>query len=265
MEENKAQKEKKKAAEWYLWLFLSPLLTVFTAYIIFIFAWRLTDAFLNPRGHGYIGYGNPAARLALLISILGSALWHLILLIPALDKESIFVSWHGKQALLLAGVRTAVPLVFVGFFGMDGLILSILLLIVIWLFGTLWGQGEARQGKCSLAGWFGKAEEIMHPEPAAGSAVQDSLNQISAPLLEIIRYSPEKSDRDKALADLRASLPLGSRLVRPFFYRRSGLSVIPASDSRIEALLKLIRSSPDRQLREKALLSLTDWGLVDIL
>ena len=105
----------------------------------------------------------------------------------------------------------------------------------------------------------------MPPRPTAGSAVQDLSDPIIAPLLDIIRYSPNKIERDKALADLRASLPLGSRLVMPFYCRYSGLSVLPASHPRVETLLRIIRSSPDQGQREKALISLTDWGLVEIL
>ncbi len=95
------------AKNWYWWLWLSPFITIPSA--IFIG--------LNEPGYELICGGNWrncdyafASLVSGLIAVLGSALWHLVLLVPALDKQSEFVRWHGRQALLLAGIRTAVQL-----------------------------------------------------------------------------------------------------------------------------------------------------------
>jgi hypothetical protein len=111
-----------------------------------------------------------------LIAVLGSALWHLILLLPALNKESEFVRWHGRQALLLAGVRTVVPLVLGGVFGFEldwwggyyefRALSSVPILVLVWFFGTLWGQRQATRGDCSLMRWLGRAEAVLPREPA---------------------------------------------------------------------------------------------------
>jgi len=93
------------------------------------------------------------------LAVLGSALPHLILLVPALNKKSAFVRWHGRQALLLAAVRTVVPLAFVAAFGSGGLaLLAVPILIVVWAVGTLIGQRQAARGLCTLMRWFGRAE-----------------------------------------------------------------------------------------------------------
>jgi hypothetical protein len=130
--------ETQTARNWYWWLWLSPLATLLTL------AWLMT---LHPEGAI-----NP-------LTILGSALPHLILLIPALKGKSAFVRWHGRQALLLAAARTVVPLAFVTAFGSEGLaLLAVPILFVIWAIGTLRGQLQAARGFCDLMRWFGHAD-----------------------------------------------------------------------------------------------------------
>jgi len=146
------------AKKWYRWLWLSPLLTIPTFVFCFVF---FTEPVLdlicerNSRNCDYYLTGS-------VIAILGSALWHLILLVPALNKQSEFVRWHGRQALLLAGIRTAIPVAFMirahivdPWNVLCGLLSSIPVLIAIWLFGTLWGQWQAARGDCALMRWTG--------------------------------------------------------------------------------------------------------------
>jgi hypothetical protein len=55
----------------------------------------------------------------------------------------------------------------------------------------LWGQNQAKRGDCSLARWFGRADEL--PGPA--------LNVES--MVKIIRYSRDPQERQKALMKLK--------------------------------------------------------------
>jgi hypothetical protein len=137
----------------YVWLWLSPILTVPTLLITDSFgellysltcggAWRCNNIIVQR-----------AIRLA---AVALSALWHLILLTWARDRR-IFVRWHGRQALALAGLRTAVALL-AEFLPSPYAALPIL--IIIWLVGNLWGQAEVRLGECSLMRWTGHAEEL---------------------------------------------------------------------------------------------------------
>ena len=160
--------EKEIARNWYWWLWLSPLVTALTL------AWFATL------------YQEPAVTP---LSVLGSSLWHLILLFPTFNRKSEFVRWHGRQALLLAGVRTVVPLGFVFGFGTDDpALISIPVLIAVWFFGTLWGQRQAARGKCGLMRWFGRADA----QPSHVDA-----------LVDVIRFSRDPEERDKALAKLQ--------------------------------------------------------------
>lgn len=137
---------------------------------------------------------------AFLIAVSGSALWHLILLFPALNKESEFVRWHGRQALLLAGMQTAMLFVFV-FFNLLALIL-----IAIWFFGTLWGQRQAIRGDCSLMRWLDRAEALPSREPVAEPAQVAGPEPAAEPdlevLIDIIRHSRDPEERRQALAEL---------------------------------------------------------------
>ena len=118
MEENETRNQaeigRKTARKWYRWLWFSPLLTIPTLLILSIATESLIYSLVCPQGWQNCSYDYAAGyRLSVLLSVLGSALWHLILLIPARNKESTFVRWHGRQAMILAGVRTAVPLTFI--------------------------------------------------------------------------------------------------------------------------------------------------------
>jgi len=264
MDAPEARKVKRKAVKLYRWLWLSPLLTVITAVIIYFQAYDLIFDLLCSDGWRNCQWGL-VDRSALAIAILGSALWHLFLLIPALDNDSEFVRWHGRQSLLLAGVRTAVPLGLGLLFGESGLLFAILLLIIIWLAGTLWGQGQAKRGDCSLARWLGHADVLPPPEPADKPAAVEALDPRSAALLEAIRYSPDKAQRDLALRDLRASLPPDSDLVVLAFKSRETSAQGSELRSRIAASLETIRANPDKRQREEALKFLEARGLVDNL
>lgn len=156
--------EIRAASTWYWWLWLSPLVTV---PLLFSSAAAISLPY-------------PLSEVA---PVFISALPHLVLLIPARDTRRPFVRWHGRQMLLLAGLRTALPLVALGLYGGEWLValLFLLALLAVWFIGTLWGQIQARHGRCSLARWFGiefstlpeKPIPVVEPAKTAGHFVRD--------------------------------------------------------------------------------------------
>ena len=78
----------KAASNWYRWLWFSPLLTIPTLVLVYLSSYEE------------------------ILAVLVSAGWHLILLIPVTNKKDRFVSWHGRQAMMLAGLRTLIVLLF---------------------------------------------------------------------------------------------------------------------------------------------------------
>lgn len=190
--------ERSKARNWYWWLWLSPLLTLPT--LVFLMAQYIGYDVVCPGVQRDCNW--PAAeRVTILVAVLGSALWHLVLLFAALNKEHPFVGWHGRQALLLAGVRTVVPLGFGLAFGADyGALVFIPVQIVIWFAGTLWGQRQAARGDCSLMRWFGQ-EELLSTLREADVEIQVREQEAQA-LVEIVRFSRDPAERDRAVEEL---------------------------------------------------------------
>ena len=123
---------KDAAHNWYRWVWFSPLTTIPTL------------------AYFYLGEGEDFS-----LAIFLSAGWHLVLLIPSLNKEDKFIRWHGRQARLLAGLRTLTALIF-----SEALFFNTLLLVTIWFFGTRWGQKQAKLENCSLVRWVLKAQPI---------------------------------------------------------------------------------------------------------
>jgi len=182
--------EYKKAKRPYTWLWFSPLLTLPTLFIILLFQ-ELNYSYFN-RQTSYLGIGV-------------SALWHLILLSWVLNKRNAFVRWHGRQALVLAILRTAIPLFFVTFFiyPENALGPSFWLNLLVWFIGTLIGQKQAKRGDCSLARWFKHEDDL----PGPPDRVEVSTNLTAADwnteeLLHIIRFSQDENERQAAVETL---------------------------------------------------------------
>ena len=177
--------ERRAARNWYWWLWLSPLVTVPTLLVVF----------------GLESYYRVDELLAVVIAVLGSALWHLILLFPVLSKKSEFARWHGRQALALAGVRTglAMPGAW-GFYEGNALMLMLAPLILVWFFGTLLGQRQAARGQCSLMRWLGRDEAFLPPGRAEEPA-QVAESDADA-LVDIIRHSRDREERRRAVLEL---------------------------------------------------------------
>jgi hypothetical protein len=191
--------ERQRARNWYWWLWLSPLLTIPTL-AFFLFQELGYDLICQNRWLG-CDWG-AAERVTVLIAVLASALWHLVLLIPALNKEHPFVRWHGRQALLLAGMRTAVPLGFGLAFGRDyGALFFIPVQIAVWLGGTLWGQRQAARGNCSLMRWSGQEELLASLQRADEEA--RPVDTDAEALIATIRSSRDAEVRRRAIAQLK--------------------------------------------------------------
>ncbi len=197
--------ELQRAKNWYRWLWLSPLLTLPTETILSLAGNGLACSFVSYSRYCSSGEGFPIIAI---LSIPGAALWHLILLVPALDKESAFVRGHGRQALLLAGVRTVLPLGSVLLSGDEGSVsgLTILALILVWFFGTRWGQRQAARGDCSLMRWRGQAEDLpgppAQPKPDTLPDTPSVAPATADQLIAVIRNDPDPVKRQAALAQL---------------------------------------------------------------
>ena len=193
--------DRKRARNWYWWPWLSPLLTVPTLLLLYgivsALVWGLAVP-SRPGGGAAIHYAI-VERAAILIAVLGSALWHLVLLVPARDKKNAFVRWHGRQALLLAGVRTAVPVALGLLIAGYGPLLSIPILLAIWFGGTLWGQLQAARGNCSLMQRLG--QEVLPARREADKDMQVRKRETQA-LIEIVRFNPDPEERHKAMEEL---------------------------------------------------------------
>ena len=191
----------KRARNWYWWLWLSPLLTVPTLGLLYglisELSWILVG---SSRWVSGAVADAVIERAAVLVAVLGSALWHLVLLVPARDKEYAFVRWHGRQALLLAGVRTAVPVALGVLIGEYGLLFYIPVLLAIWFGGTLWGQLQAKDGKCTLIQRSG--QEALPARTEAGEDMQVRMGEKTQALIEIVRFSRDPEERKRALAEL---------------------------------------------------------------
>jgi hypothetical protein len=194
------QMERTRARNWYWWLWLSPMLTMPTLGLLYglisELSWILVGS--SRWGSGAVA-DTIIERAAILVAVLGSALWHLILLVPARDKDYAFVRWHGLQALLLAGVRTAVPAVLGVLIGEYGLLISIPILLAIWFGGTLWGQLQAKDGKCSLMQRSG--QEALPGRSEGEKELRVSKRKTQA-LIEIVRFSRDPQERKRAIAEL---------------------------------------------------------------
>lgn len=185
-----------RAKNWYFWLWLSPLLTLPTLGVV---------AAANP---GYEWFCQSyrscdwaiAERVTVLVSVIASSSWHLILVVPARDREAPFVRWHGRQALLLAGIRTAIPLGLGVSFGPTGFFLAVPILIAVWLASTLWAHRQAARGDCSLMRWAGHGEELSALQCAELEAHKEKPDLDR--LLEVIRSSRDPEKRRKALSEM---------------------------------------------------------------
>ena len=262
------------AKKWYGWLWGSPFLTVLS--VIFI---SLSDP-----GYQLICDGNwrscdhdLAQQVSFLIGVSGAALWHLVLLIPAFAGQSEFVRWHGWQALLLAGIRTAVPVLFLTFViitreDTDILLWTVPILIVIWLFGTLWGQWQAARGDCALMRWAGHGAGLPLPiEMAKPAATRGpgSLNRETQEHRASYLEGVNLRQRDKLAEAAQVFQRLLVSDATPELKSRVAeeLKRMDKMDDNlsVDALVAIFRFSHDPEQQRLALAGLERLGLVETL
>ncbi len=147
-----------RSEEWlaksaYNWLRISPLFTITTLYIVASLGIGESICYIDLSLCDYHGFGfyiTIAGYINIGLGVLVSACWHLILLQYANNKDSEFVRRHGKQALIYAGVRTAVAL-----FGVvadfllntDGGVacIAIIILLILWFALPNLGMGKIKK------------------------------------------------------------------------------------------------------------------------
>jgi len=251
----------RRAKSLYAWLWVSPVLTLPT--LLFLTSISLFHSSTYPSAY------DPSAVLqqrifavvAASAAVLGSGLWHLILLFWALDQRSEFVRWHGRQALLLAGARTALALVVAVLISLDqgtAATLTSLILLALWLVGNLWGRGQATAGECSLMRWTGHtpspslrvtpAMHATHDALAWGDTLQHQGRSAEANLA--YRKILVSNATSEAKAQAAGRLPMPGE---------------PGSSETADILVAMLRFSADPGRRRAALAALDRAGLVEAL
>ncbi len=271
------------AKKWYRWLWLSPLLTIPTLIFVFIrldfFPGEALERLICGQGwRGNLCRFYLPEWLRFTVAILVSALCHLILLVPALNRQSEFVRWHGRQALLLAGVRTAIPAAFLIYSMVEWygdivvLLWSIPVLIPVWFFGTLWGQRQAARGECALMRLTGHVAGLPLPARTANSAAGPRL----VPLIDkrVAQYAAydrglrlrEQGKPDEAARVFYTLLVSDST---PELKARVAqeLTQISSIDESVtpDVLVAILRFSRDREQQRMVLTTLNLLGLVEAL
>jgi len=169
----------------YLWLWLSPLVTLPTLLFLVITNLRMANS-------------NSGASLIALVP----ALWHLLILsFSALGGETEFVRWHGRQALALAAIRTLVFSTTI-LFANSIFVLGMLAVGLIWLIGNIWGRDQAKRGDCALMRWAGRGAVLPLPIATESNALPAAAHRADA-LVQIIRTSRDEFARGIALDELR--------------------------------------------------------------
>jgi len=262
------------AKKWYRWLWFSPLLTIPT--LVFLVLYDLGYELIC-RGNWQRCDHDLAYLVTGLIAISGSALWHLVLLNPALNKQNGFVRWHGRQALLLAGIRTAVPVAFLIYDYVEGgygdiMLWSIPVLIVVWLFGTLWGQGQAKRGDCALMRWTGHAAGLPLPvgaekptvAPVIGSLIHEKPDHRTAYYQGL---SLREQDKPVEAARVFQTLLVSDATPELRIRVAEELKRIGGADENlsVDVLVAIFRFSHDLEQRRLALAELERLGLVEPL
>jgi hypothetical protein len=232
-------KEKQLARGPYLWLRASPLLTVFTFYLVSNFG--PADIFCT--GNFKCDY-NVSSMINALIGVLVSALWHLILLQYIRGDRGDLVRKHGMQALMYAGIRTAIPLGVVildMILGAGGLLAcwTIPILIILWVVNSNTGL---KQVELDFPGSENRKSASVIEVNMTEENRQDVLSQILTGL---------QSEDDVAV--LQAIMKLNSiQEVNEEILHELEMLAIEDENSDIrkdsQAVLDKLRSKPDAEL-----------------
>ena len=216
---------KKRAANVYRWLWLSPLLTIPT-FMVLILQDFGSQWVCQPRGTSC--NFDLAFYISLVIATLISGSWHLLALRKAFDpRTNPFMRWHARQALVLAGIRTVLPIAFGLAFGVSSESLWVIpLLAAVWLFGTYWGQNQAHEGDCWLLRRWGS------------EADQNILREVQKHPVGSLSRSLDDFSSHKSIIRQKAVIKLGQ--------------VGENSDEVISALRQAANSDPDPFVQAKA-------------
>ncbi len=262
------------AKKLYTWLWLSPLLTIPTLLIVL---W-INPGYKLPCGGSWpkCGY-DQTLMVSVAIGIFVSAVWHLVFLLSALHKPNEFVRWHGRQALLLAGIRTAIPLAFTyidlaELSYSDYIFWSIPVLIAVWLLGTSWGERQSARGDCALMRWTGHGTGL----PLLIKTAKPATTPGSAPIIHErsehrTAYNQGLSLREQGKANEAARVfhVLLVSDASPEFKARVAeeLKRTGGADEALtpDVLVAIYRFSPDPEQRRMALSGLESLGLVEAL
>jgi len=158
----------------YNWLWISPLLTIPTLIVALLpddIGYYLSDLVCPP---GRPGCDDTSVYWFLgMFALIVSSLWHLILLRNLGGWNSEFVRWHAKQALVFAGIRTAIPIIYFNasiykavrnmesmWTALPGIIL--IGLITYFVTASI-GQNQAKRGDCWLMRVFSQGQALPHP------------------------------------------------------------------------------------------------------
>jgi hypothetical protein len=186
--------EEKLARAAYNWLRVSPIVTVLTLFMIVSMdiAQYICGDYWSWESASRCDY-QTAENINFAFGVLSSALWHLVLLQYANNKDSEFVRKHGRQALIYAGIRTAIPLgaVVLNFLtGESGLFscLAIGALLILWF--TLPNAGMA-QVKQELENDPDISREFFRTQ-----GISSSNEIVSVPI------QMTSADRDKVLGEI---------------------------------------------------------------
>ncbi|MBI2758246.1 MAG: hypothetical protein HYX49_06170 [Chloroflexi bacterium] len=219
----------------YNWLRISPLLTIPTLLILY----QLSSPAACAANNQWCGNEFAAGGL---VGILGSALWHLVLLQYANNKDSEFVRKHGRQALQYAGIRTAVPLVFltIDFFtGSQGLLtcLAIPILVALWLINSKTGFEQIKKEK---------GEPAAQNQPASARTSGEQGNETLSNILDGLQ-SADQSARLSALQELE-KLNYGSEAV---LLRLEKMAIHDADAAVRKSALDLLAAPVYRQIQNQ--------------
>ena len=264
-----ADAEMRRAKGIYAWLWLSPVLTLVTLGILVPVGYGFGIS-LFPTNYLDRSSYQASALLTGVFAVLGSGLWHLLLLIWALDRKSEFVRWHGRQALLLAGARTAVALglaiiVATGSGGSTGFF-GVVLLFALWFFGTLWAQGQAAAGDCSLMRWAGHGAALPRRAPTAAPVL---LAGAATHLPALYQQALELENHDRYAEADRLFRQLLVSTASPEI-KRDAADALPlpgeaGSSETADILVAMLHFSLDPLRRQAALAALEQAGLVESL
>lgn len=177
--------EKTTAKRLYIWLFLSPGITVPTFILAVLF----------------LSYGLSTHERV--IAALIPLVFHAPVLLGFTSK-SIFVFRHTQQAILLVALRAALAslAVSIGEPG-DGFSLFLIGNGVLWLIGSLWGLDQIKHGTCWLLKRRGEkilpAEDKKGDWPQPEEELEDMLGSLSA--------KDKLTAKSKAIHAFRAGTP----------------------------------------------------------